>query len=179
MPVAQVNLVVLSGSADDPRGQVRRRQPDGGDARRGRGLAVVARDRRRGRLPRRRPRRREQRSIRRRSGCTCRWRGSPTRCRSWPTSRCGRRFPRDELERLRQQRLTALLQARDDPATIAALAFAAGAVRHRRTASAPPRWARPTTIKAFTVDDLRAFYASRSGRTTRTLLVVGDVTPDR
>ena len=32
-------------------------------------------------------------------------------------------FPADELERLRQQRLTALLQARDDPATIAAQAF--------------------------------------------------------
>ena len=32
-------------------------------------------------------------------------------------------FPKDELERLRQQRLTSLLQARDDPATIAALAF--------------------------------------------------------
>src|SRR5262245_6004019 len=32
-------------------------------------------------------------------------------------------FPRDELERLRRQRLTGLLQARDDPSTIAALAF--------------------------------------------------------
>src|SRR5438128_1129370 len=32
-------------------------------------------------------------------------------------------FPKDELERLRQQRLTSLLQARDDAATIAALAF--------------------------------------------------------
>ena len=27
----------------------------------------------------------------RRCGCTCRSRASPTRCRSWPTSRCGRR----------------------------------------------------------------------------------------
>ena len=33
-------------------------------------------------------------------------------------------FPKDELERLRQQRLTGLLQARDDAPTIAALAFA-------------------------------------------------------
>ena len=30
-------------------------------------------------------------SIRPSCGCTCRSRGSPTRCRSWPTSRCGRR----------------------------------------------------------------------------------------
>src|SRR5437762_2531261 len=32
-------------------------------------------------------------------------------------------FPKDELERLRQQRLTSLIQARDDPSTIASLAF--------------------------------------------------------
>ena len=39
-----------------PGGQVRRREPDGGDADGGRRLAVVARDRRRDRLPRRRSR---------------------------------------------------------------------------------------------------------------------------
>src|SRR5262249_44410157 len=33
-------------------------------------------------------------------------------------------FPNDELDRLRQERLTNLLQARDDPSTIGALAFA-------------------------------------------------------
>ena len=32
-------------------------------------------------------------------------------------------FPKDELERLRQERLTGILQARDDPATINATAF--------------------------------------------------------
>src|SRR6185295_2779690 len=32
-------------------------------------------------------------------------------------------FPRDELDRLRQQRLTSLLQGRDDPPTISAIAF--------------------------------------------------------
>src|SRR6478752_6303979 len=32
-------------------------------------------------------------------------------------------FPKDELERLRQQRLTSLIQSRDDAATIASLAF--------------------------------------------------------
>ena len=32
-------------------------------------------------------------------------------------------FPKDELERLRQQRLTSILQGRDDPPTIAAVAF--------------------------------------------------------
>ena len=38
-------------------------------------------------------------------------------------------FPASELERLRQQRLTCLLQARDDAATTAALAFAKRALR--------------------------------------------------
>ena len=38
-------------------------------------------------------------------------------------------FPRDELERLRQQRLTSLLQARDDPATIAGAGVLARALR--------------------------------------------------
>ena len=33
-------------------------------------------------------------------------------------------FPKDELERQRQQRLTSLLQGRDDPPTIAAVSFA-------------------------------------------------------
>src|SRR6202030_4181686 len=32
-------------------------------------------------------------------------------------------FPKDELERQRRERLTTLLQARDDPATIGSLAF--------------------------------------------------------
>ena len=38
-------------------------------------------------------------------------------------------FPKDELERLRQQRLTSLIQSRDDAATIAALAFSRVLVR--------------------------------------------------
>ena len=91
VPVAQVNLVVLERQRRRSAGQVRRRQPGRGDARGRRRLAVGARDRRRRRLPRRRSRRGDGVRLCRRSGCTCRSRGSPTRCRSWPTSRCGRR----------------------------------------------------------------------------------------
>ena len=40
--------------------------------------------------------------------------------------RSGRRFRRQELERLRRQRLVMLRNARDDPDAIAALAFARG-----------------------------------------------------
>src|SRR5947207_2556019 len=68
-------------------------------------------------------------------------------------------FPNDELERLRQQRLTSLIQARDDAATIAALAFS-------RVLYGPAhRFGTATTgtaqnIQAFSVDDIRAFYRS-------------------
>jgi len=87
-------------------------------------------------------------------------------------------FPKDELERLRQQRLTSLLQARDDPSTIAALAFARvlyGPTHRFGTAT----MGTSETLKRFTVDDLRAFYTKYYRPDTATLVVVGDVTPDR
>ena len=85
-------------------------------------------------------------------------------------------FPKDELERLRKERLTNLLQARDDPATIASLAFARvlyGSTHRYGTASAGTA----ETIKALTPDDLRAFYTATFRPTNATLLVVGDMTP--
>jgi zinc protease len=84
-------------------------------------------------------------------------------------------FPNDELERVRQQRLTALLQARDDPATIAPVAFS------RMLFGPTHRFGTMTggtaaAIKAFTAADLRAFYTAAFRPTNATLLVVGDVT---
>jgi predicted Zn-dependent peptidase len=87
-------------------------------------------------------------------------------------------FPKDELERLRQQRLTNLIQSRDDAATIAALAFSRvlyGSTHRFGTATLGTA----ETIKAFTVDDLRAFYRAMFRPDNATLLIVGDVTPDR
>jgi zinc protease len=86
-------------------------------------------------------------------------------------------FPKDELERLRQQRLTSLLQSRDDPATIAALAFSRvlyGPAHRYGTATAGTA----ETIKAFTPEDLRTFYASAFRADNASLLVVGDTTPN-
>lgn len=86
-------------------------------------------------------------------------------------------FPRDELERLRQQRLTTLIQARDDPSTISALAFSRvlyGPTHRYGTAT----MGSATTIQAFTVDDVRAYYASIFRPDNATFIVVGDVTPD-
>jgi len=87
-------------------------------------------------------------------------------------------FPKDELERLRQQRLTGLIQARDDASTIASLAFSKvlyGSGHRFGTAT----MGTATTIKAFTQDDLRAFYTSIFRPTNATLIVVGDVVPDK
>jgi predicted Zn-dependent peptidase len=87
-------------------------------------------------------------------------------------------FPSDELERLRQQRLTALLQARDDPATIAAQALP-------RVLYGPNhRYGFGTggtaeTIGAITVADLRAQYAALFRPSNSVLVVVGDIVPDR
>ena len=87
-------------------------------------------------------------------------------------------FPKDELERLRQQRLTSLIQSRDDAATIAALAFSRvvyGPAHRFGTAALGTG----ETIKGFTVDDLRAFYAATFRPDNATMLIVGDVTPDK
>ena len=86
-------------------------------------------------------------------------------------------FPKDDLERLRQQRLTGLIQARDDAATVAALTFARvlyGTSHRFGTAS----MGTTDTIKGFSPGDLRAFYTSVFRPDNATLLIVGDVTPD-
>lgn len=85
-------------------------------------------------------------------------------------------FPIDELERLRQQRLTSLIQARDDAATVAAMAFSRVVYgqAHRFGTSA---MGAERTLKAFTADDLRSFYASAFRPENAALIVAGDVQP--
>ena len=87
-------------------------------------------------------------------------------------------FPKEELDRLRQERLTAILQARDNPATIDATAFnrVLYGATHRYGTSVNGTAA---TLKAFSVDDLRAFYAAAFQPGNSSLLVVGDVTMDK
>jgi zinc protease len=82
-------------------------------------------------------------------------------------------FPNDELERLRQQRLTSVLQSRDDPATIAALAFSRVLYgRGHRYGTAQMGTAE--TLKAFTTEDVRAFHAAMFRPDNATLIAVGD-----
>jgi predicted Zn-dependent peptidase len=84
-------------------------------------------------------------------------------------------FPAEELERLREERLTALLQARDDPAAVAAAALPRVVYgdMHRYGTSAIGTTA---TLAAFTRQQLAAFHAERYRPTGATLIVVGDVT---
>lgn len=87
-------------------------------------------------------------------------------------------FPDKELERLRQERLTLLLQARDDPSSVAGMAFARlvyGTAHRYGTGTIGTE----TSLKALTAADLRAFHASHYQPANATLLVVGDVTADR
>jgi len=84
-------------------------------------------------------------------------------------------FPADELERLREERLTALLQARDDPAAVAAAAFPRVVFgdAHRYGTSAVGT---TKTLAAFSTQQLAAFHAERYRPANATLIVVGDVT---
>jgi predicted Zn-dependent peptidase len=87
-------------------------------------------------------------------------------------------FPKEELERVRQQRLTSLLQARDSPETIASVAFSRvvyGPSHRYGTAL----MGTVETIKALMPADLEAFYRSAYRPTNSTLIVVGDTVPDR
>ncbi len=86
-------------------------------------------------------------------------------------------FPQDELDRLRQERLTALLQAKDDPASVGPLAFnrILYGPAHRYGTSA---LGTDATLEAFTTMDLRAFHGSMYRPAGATLIVAGDVTAD-
>jgi zinc protease len=86
-------------------------------------------------------------------------------------------FAESELNRVRQERLTALLQAKDDPASVAPLAFARtvfGATHRYGTGIAGSE----ATLKGFTVQDLKSFHTSMYQAGNSVLLVVGDVKLD-
>ena len=85
-------------------------------------------------------------------------------------------FPATELDRLRKERLTSLLQARDNVAALVQLAFPriVYGPTHRYGTSTNGL---PPALESLTVDDLRAFYRAHYRPDNATLLVVGDVTP--
>jgi zinc protease len=87
-------------------------------------------------------------------------------------------FPQAELDRQKVQRLSSIIQARDDPSAIDQRGFARvvyGPTHRYGTALAGSA----QNISAFTVDDVRAYYRSAYQPANAALIVVGDVTPDR
>ena len=84
-------------------------------------------------------------------------------------------FPANELDRLKKERLTGLLQARDNPAALIQFAFprVIFGPTHRYGTSANGL---PAAIEAFTVQDLQAFYRAHYRPDNSTLLIVGDTT---
>jgi zinc protease len=85
-------------------------------------------------------------------------------------------FPLDELERLRKQRLTSFLQARDSVVALAQIAFArtvyGSAHRYGTSANGVP-----ASIERLSADDVRGFYRAHYRPDNATVIVVGDVTP--
>jgi zinc protease len=84
-------------------------------------------------------------------------------------------FPATDLDRLKKERLTALLQARDNPGALIQIAFprVVFGPTHRYGTSANGL---PAAIESFTVEDLQTFYRAHYRPDNATLLVVGDVT---
>ncbi len=87
-------------------------------------------------------------------------------------------FPKDELERQRTQRLTSLLQGRDDPPTISSVAFSR-ILYGKGHRYGTPQMGTAETIKTFTSDDLRGFYTGAFRPENAMLLAVGDITADK
>ncbi|MBF8300907.1 MAG: peptidase domain protein, partial [Acidobacteria bacterium] len=86
-------------------------------------------------------------------------------------------FPEMELQRLRQERLTSLLQVRDNPSSIAAAAFARivfGSTHRYGTGGMGTE----ANVKLLSGNDLRAFHVAYYQPANATLVVVGDITPD-
>ncbi len=87
------------------------------------------------------------------------------------------RFPADELERQRKERLTTLAQWHDEPSEIASILF-------QKTvfgASSPyghPSLGDEKSLRSFTVDDVRRFHEQYFHPNNATIIVAGDVTRD-
>src|SRR5688572_3521735 len=85
-------------------------------------------------------------------------------------------FPADELERLRKNRLTSLLQVKDRPPEIANRAYAA--IVYGSAAYGRPLTGDEASTSAIQQADVRKFYDTYFRPNNATLLVVGDVRPD-
>jgi predicted Zn-dependent peptidase len=82
-------------------------------------------------------------------------------------------FPDAELKRVREERLTSLIQARDDPEQLVRFAFPRIVYGpHHRYGTAQIGTA--ASLQGFTVADVKAFHAERYRPSNATLVVAGD-----
>ncbi|MFL5581590.1 MAG: M16 family metallopeptidase [Gemmatimonadaceae bacterium] len=86
-------------------------------------------------------------------------------------------FPARELERLRKERLTTLLQMRDRPTAIADQAFNY-LVFGEEHPYGRPQLGTETSVAGLKRADVEAFYRTHYRPNNATLIVVGDVSPD-
>jgi len=87
-------------------------------------------------------------------------------------------FPANEFERLRKNRLTDLLQIRDQGPQIANIAFPAivyGTAHPYGLASIGTE----TSVKSLSTSDLQSYYETNFRPNNSTLIIVGDVNPDQ
>jgi zinc protease len=84
-------------------------------------------------------------------------------------------FPQEELQRVREDLLTSIVQARDDPETLIQFAFPrlVYGPRHRYGTVSIGTAA---TVKQFSVADLRQFHAQQYVPSNAAIIVTGDVT---
>ncbi len=85
-------------------------------------------------------------------------------------------FPEHELERVRRERLTRLLQIRDDPAQLASAAFAWALFSPAHRYGTPEMGTAPV-LRTLTTAELRTFHETYYQPTRATLVFVGDITP--
>ena len=87
-------------------------------------------------------------------------------------------FPQAELDRQKLERLTNIIQARDDPPSIGQLGYARvlyGTSHRYGTALAGSA----RSIQGFTVEEVRSFYRTAYQPANSAIIAVGDVTPAR
>ncbi len=84
-------------------------------------------------------------------------------------------FPQDELKRVREELLTSIVEAQDDPATLIQFAFPriVFGPQHRYGTMS---FGTAATLKGFTVADLKQFHSTQYVPPKSLLIVTGDVT---
>lgn len=86
------------------------------------------------------------------------------------------RFPTEELERLRKERLTSFIQWHDEPRAIAAVTFNK-TLYGKKHPYGIPSIGDEQSLRSFRVEDLKKFHSTYFKSNNASLIVVGDVTP--